>query len=222
MPEVPPVVAQVPRRRASPTISASSRCGPMSAAAPSGRWPSAPARRSSTSGRSARRLRAGGGKPVKERPLQRRPTASSRCSAGAHPRHPAQSASEVLPGRSLPRPPRPARRPRRGRRRRRLRPCGPRRRLGGRVRHCRSRHHHPPRRGRRARRGTIDRPHRRAVLREREAALTREAIGRQVFGAPFYFFRDEPFWGQDRLDLLEAAISGSEAPIPLPDLSGSG
>jgi len=57
-------------------------------------------------------------------------------------------------------------------------------------------------------------------LRGRETALTREAIGRQVFGAPFYFFRDEPFWGQDRLDLLEAAIAGSEAPLPLPDLSG--
>lgn len=58
--------------------------------------------------------------------------------------------------------------------------------------------------------------------RATEAALTREAIGRQVFGAPFYFYRDEPFWGQDRLDLMEAAISGSEAPIPSPDLSASG
>jgi len=60
------------------------------------------------------------------------------------------------------------------------------------------------------------------AFREAEAALTREAIGRQVFGAPFYVYRDEPFWGQDRLDLLEAAISGSDAPIPLPDLSASG
>ena len=60
------------------------------------------------------------------------------------------------------------------------------------------------------------------AFREAEATLTREAIGRQVFGAPFYVYRDEPFWGQDRLDLLEAAISGSDAPIPLPDLSASG
>ncbi|UYW30560.1 2-hydroxychromene-2-carboxylate isomerase [Methylorubrum extorquens] len=60
------------------------------------------------------------------------------------------------------------------------------------------------------------------AFRAAEAALTREAIGRQVFGAPFYVYRDEPFWGQDRLDLLEAAISGSDAPIPLPDLSASG
>ncbi|SFM01909.1 2-hydroxychromene-2-carboxylate isomerase [Methylobacterium pseudosasicola] len=56
-------------------------------------------------------------------------------------------------------------------------------------------------------------------LREREVDLTREAIGRQVFGAPFYFYRDEPFWGQDRLDLLEAAIRGDGAAITLPDLS---
>lgn len=58
-------------------------------------------------------------------------------------------------------------------------------------------------------------------LREREASLTREAIMRQVFGAPFYFYRDEPFWGQDRLDLLEATIRGSAAPITLPDLSAT-
>lgn len=37
-------------------------------------------------------------------------------------------------------------------------------------------------------------------------AYTEEAIGRGVFGAPFYFYRGEPFWGQDRLDLLDAAI----------------
>src|SRR5215469_172820 len=29
-------------------------------------------------------------------------------------------------------------------------------------------------------------------------ALTREAIDRQVFGAPFFFYKGEPFWGQDR------------------------
>jgi 2-hydroxychromene-2-carboxylate isomerase len=59
------------------------------------------------------------------------------------------------------------------------------------------------------------------ALREQEAALTPEAIGRQVFGAPFYFYRDEPFWGQDRLDLLEAAIVDGLSPIALPDLSSS-
>jgi len=42
---------------------------------------------------------------------------------------------------------------------------------------------------------------------DREAALTQEALARNVFGAPFYFYRDEPFWGQDRQELLERAIA---------------
>ena len=57
------------------------------------------------------------------------------------------------------------------------------------------------------------------ALHERQDALTREAIARQVFGAPFYFYRDEPFWGQDRLDLLEAAIIEDAPPLVLPNLS---
>ncbi len=56
----------------------------------------------------------------------------------------------------------------------------------------------------------------------REAGLTQEAIARQVFGAPFYIYRDEPFWGQDRLDLLAAAMAEGREPIPLPDLSAQG
>ena len=47
----------------------------------------------------------------------------------------------------------------------------------------------------------------------REASLTREAIERQLFGAPFYFYRGEPFWGQDRLDQLEAAVVSGSSPI---------
>lgn len=54
------------------------------------------------------------------------------------------------------------------------------------------------------------------ALREQEEALTREAIERQVFGAPFYFYRGEPFWGQDRLDLLDHAIASGRAAIPTP------
>ncbi len=42
---------------------------------------------------------------------------------------------------------------------------------------------------------------------ERYAALTREAIDRQVFGAPTYVYRDELFWGQDRLDFLDRALA---------------
>lgn len=52
-----------------------------------------------------------------------------------------------------------------------------------------------------------------AGLVAREAGLTREAIDRQLFGAPFYFLRGEPFWGQDRLDHLEQAIVTGRKPI---------
>ncbi len=38
-------------------------------------------------------------------------------------------------------------------------------------------------------------------------ALTREAIDRQVFGAPFYIYKGDPFWGQDRLDFLDRALA---------------
>jgi 2-hydroxychromene-2-carboxylate isomerase len=37
-------------------------------------------------------------------------------------------------------------------------------------------------------------------------AYTADAIARQVFGAPWYVYRDEPFWGQDRLDFLQRAL----------------
>ena len=42
---------------------------------------------------------------------------------------------------------------------------------------------------------------------ERYEALTQEAIDRQVFGAPTYIYREEPFWGQDRLDFLDRALA---------------
>lgn len=45
------------------------------------------------------------------------------------------------------------------------------------------------------------------AVSERYAALTEEAIERQVFGAPTYFVRGEPFWGQDRLDFVERALA---------------
>lgn len=44
--------------------------------------------------------------------------------------------------------------------------------------------------------------------RARYDQLTDEAIARQVFGAPTYVYRDELFWGQDRLDFLERALAG--------------
>ena len=38
-------------------------------------------------------------------------------------------------------------------------------------------------------------------------ADTQEAMDRQVFGAPTYVYRDELFWGQDRLDFLDRALA---------------
>ena len=37
-------------------------------------------------------------------------------------------------------------------------------------------------------------------------AFTQEALARNVFGAPSYVYRDEIFWGQDRLDFLDRAL----------------
>lgn len=51
------------------------------------------------------------------------------------------------------------------------------------------------------------------ILSEKAEALTREAIGHDLFGAPFYVYRGEPFWGQDRLDQLEAAITSGRPPV---------
>ena len=38
-------------------------------------------------------------------------------------------------------------------------------------------------------------------------ALTQEAIDKGVFGAPTYAFKEELFWGQDRLDFLQRALA---------------
>ena len=46
-----------------------------------------------------------------------------------------------------------------------------------------------------------------ADIAARYEGLTQEAIDRQVFGAPTYVYRDEPFWGQDRLDFLDRALA---------------
>ena len=37
--------------------------------------------------------------------------------------------------------------------------------------------------------------------------FTQEALARNVFGAPSYVYRDEIFWGQDRLDFLDRALA---------------
>ena len=46
-----------------------------------------------------------------------------------------------------------------------------------------------------------------ADIGARYEALTQEAIERQVFGAPTFIYRDELFWGQDRLDFLDRALA---------------
>ncbi|CAG0968506.1 2-hydroxychromene-2-carboxylate isomerase [Burkholderiales bacterium] len=38
-------------------------------------------------------------------------------------------------------------------------------------------------------------------------AATQRAIDEQVFGVPWYVYRGEPFWGQDRLDFLARALA---------------
>jgi len=58
-----------------------------------------------------------------------------------------------------------------------------------------------------ARQGIADAPA--AVARGKAAyeSNTQEAVARQVFGAPTYVYKDELFWGQDRLDFLERALA---------------
>jgi len=46
-----------------------------------------------------------------------------------------------------------------------------------------------------------------ARAKERYQDYTREALERGVFGAPTYVYRDELFWGQDRLDFLDRALA---------------
>ncbi len=43
---------------------------------------------------------------------------------------------------------------------------------------------------------------------ERLAADTAAALGAGVFGAPSYIYRDQLFWGQDRLEFLDRALAG--------------
>lgn len=52
----------------------------------------------------------------------------------------------------------------------------------------------------------------------REQALTKEAEDKLYFGAPFYVYRGEPFWGQDRIEMLEDVIKSDREPILLPGI----
>ena len=47
-----------------------------------------------------------------------------------------------------------------------------------------------------------------SAIREVYDADTEEALARGVFGAPTYVYQNELFWGQDRLEFLEQAMTG--------------
>ena len=57
-----------------------------------------------------------------------------------------------------------------------------------------------------------------ADIQTKVDALTQEAVTRQVFGTPFFFYKDEPFWGQDRLEMLEDLIRSNRQAIPFASL----
>ncbi|KAL4783711.1 thioredoxin-like protein [Aspergillus varians] len=59
----------------------------------------------------------------------------------------------------------------------------------------------------------LDRANLEAPLAEQEAALTAEAESKQYFGAPLYSLSGEPFWGQDRLEMLDEVIKSGRDPI---------
>ncbi|KAJ5279957.1 hypothetical protein N7478_005329 [Penicillium angulare] len=63
----------------------------------------------------------------------------------------------------------------------------------------------------------LERARNESKLAEFESALTKEAETRKVFGAPFYFYQNEPLWGQDRLEMLEEIIESGRAAIQAPE-----
>ena len=46
--------------------------------------------------------------------------------------------------------------------------------------------------------------------------FTTEALESQVFGTPFFIYQGEPFWGQDRLEMLDELITSGRDPIAPP------
>lgn len=53
-------------------------------------------------------------------------------------------------------------------------------------------------------------------LAEEEVSLAQEVVYRGYFGAPVYSYKDEPFWGQDRLEMLDDVIKSGREAITLP------
>lgn len=52
----------------------------------------------------------------------------------------------------------------------------------------------------------------------KEKALTKEAEAERYFGAPVYVYKGEPFWGQDRIEMLEDVIKTGRDPVLLPKI----
>lgn len=50
------------------------------------------------------------------------------------------------------------------------------------------------------------------LMQKQYQAHTEEAIAAGVFGSPTYVYQGELFWGQDRLDMLDEAITLDLAP----------
>lgn len=46
------------------------------------------------------------------------------------------------------------------------------------------------------------------LIKERALRMGEQAIGRGVFGSPWIFVEDEPFWGWDRLPMVERWLAG--------------
>lgn len=55
-------------------------------------------------------------------------------------------------------------------------------------------------------------------LAEKEAVSTEEAVSRHFFGAPIHSYGNEPFWGQDRLEMLDGVIKSGREPIVVSEL----
>ncbi|KAH7007546.1 hypothetical protein EDB80DRAFT_752113 [Ilyonectria destructans] len=69
-----------------------------------------------------------------------------------------------------------------------------------------------------ARRGLETRAIHEEGMAKKEAVSTEEAVSRHLFSAPIYTYGNEPFWGQDSLEMLDDVIKSGREPIVVPEL----
>ncbi|KAH7329608.1 thioredoxin-like protein [Stachybotrys elegans] len=62
----------------------------------------------------------------------------------------------------------------------------------------------------------LERAKNESKFQEQADSYTKEAEDKRFFGAPLYLYRDEPFWGQDRLEMLDDVIKSGREALPLP------